>query len=179
MNPRKGRLLAWGSVAVGTVVLLACTVAFKDRIAEKWWLHKLESGEREDQKVAAERLADMGSVRAVPVLLHRLREIVGDDSREQGLDIVLLGTFDGYPVTGIKTNDFRGLMPVDATIIHDVAVPVDGTFLIEALWKITVISGRTCTAHWAEALRDEDQQTRFLARTFLDALDKVRNDESE
>jgi hypothetical protein len=51
------------------VVLLVGAIAFKDRIAEEYWLWKLESEYREEQEVAAERLEELRSVRAIPGLL--------------------------------------------------------------------------------------------------------------
>jgi hypothetical protein len=58
MNPRKGRLLAWGSVVVGVLVLVACAFAFRGRIVEEYWLHKLEFGDLDEQTVAAKRLRE-------------------------------------------------------------------------------------------------------------------------
>lgn len=58
------------SAAIGVCVVVACTVVFKDRILEQWYLYKLQSGGVEEQKVAAERLSELEAVRAVPALLR-------------------------------------------------------------------------------------------------------------
>ncbi len=77
---RRGKVIASWSTTLGVLVLLACAVAFKDRIAEQWWLYKLESGELEEQKVAVEKLAELGSVRAVRVMLEVLWEANEDET---------------------------------------------------------------------------------------------------
>ncbi len=74
MSARRAKAVTLSAATIGVCVLLACAFAFRDRIAEQWWLYKLESGELEEQKVAAERLAEMGAVRAVPVMLGILRD---------------------------------------------------------------------------------------------------------
>lgn len=83
MPLRHGKLIAQWSAVLGVAVLLACAVAFRDRIAEEWWLYKLESGDVEGQKVAAERLAESGSVRAVSYLLLAFRDSIGSASSFQ------------------------------------------------------------------------------------------------
>jgi HEAT repeat protein len=71
MNRRRGRLLAWGSVVGGLVVLVAGGVATKDWIVEEWYLRQFESGDLKEQRLAAERLAEMGSLRVLPRLFQR------------------------------------------------------------------------------------------------------------
>jgi hypothetical protein len=70
MNPRKGRLLAWGSTVGAVLVLVTGVVALRGRIAEEYWLWKLESGNPEVQRVAVEKLGKMRSLRAVPALMR-------------------------------------------------------------------------------------------------------------
>jgi len=57
-----------GAVAV----VLACGIAGKDLILERWWLHRFESWNEEVSREAAERLGAIRSRRAIPLLVEAL-----------------------------------------------------------------------------------------------------------
>ena len=156
MDPRPGKLIARWSAALGLVVLLACAVAFRDRIAEEWWLYKLESGELEEQKVAAEKLADMGSARAVPVMLRLLGNSYPVFSLPYGRGAMfarLVPPEDDW--SGI------GLLP---PLRHDFA------FLGEALGKIARTANKASLRYLVTALDHEDWYIRYLAAWLLGAI---------
>ena len=66
---RKSKTFALSTAVLGLVVLVAAGIAAKDTIREQWYLHRLENGAEEEQIVAAEKLGDMRSIRAIPLLL--------------------------------------------------------------------------------------------------------------
>ena len=148
MNPRHGKLIARWSVALGLAVLVACGVAFRDRIAEEWWLYKLESGELEEQKVAAEKLVEMGSVRAVPVMLENLHNVYEEQPHQGRVFSVL----DGSVLLIL-----RRLSQHTST----------RCFLVIALIKIVDGSGQGCVRHLVVALDDDHANVRDLAAGLL------------
>ncbi len=66
MNPRPGKLIARWSAALALAVLLACAVVFRDEFLEQWYLWKLDSQDEASRLLAAEKLGELQSVRAVP-----------------------------------------------------------------------------------------------------------------
>jgi HEAT repeat protein len=78
MQARRGRAITRTTVALGLAVLVGAGFAAKDRIREEWWLHKLRTGDSRERTAAAEGLARLGSIRAVPILLR----ISGDDGKK-------------------------------------------------------------------------------------------------
>jgi hypothetical protein len=72
MSRSRGKVLALSTVGVGVVVIVAAGFAGKDWIREEWYLRRLEWGDMDDQIVAADKLSEMRSVRAVPILVAKL-----------------------------------------------------------------------------------------------------------
>ncbi len=70
---RRGKSVALCSAAAGLVVLVGTAIAAKSWIVEEWYIRRLERGSLDEQVAAAERLAELRSVRAVPALLGALR----------------------------------------------------------------------------------------------------------
>ena len=68
MNHSRGRLLAFSTAMLGLMVLVAAGMAARDWMLEEWYLRKLENGDEKQQFVAAQKLGEMGSERAVPLL---------------------------------------------------------------------------------------------------------------
>jgi HEAT repeat protein len=73
MKGRRGRRVTWWITGLGLLVLLACGILFKDWVLEEWYLYKLESGDIEEQKAAVQKLAEMGSTRAIPGFIRLLQ----------------------------------------------------------------------------------------------------------
>ena len=57
-------------------IAVVCSFAFtcRERIRELWYIHRLSSADERTRAAAAERLADLKSVRAVPYIMQALRE---------------------------------------------------------------------------------------------------------
>jgi len=59
-----------GGVVALVVLLIATVVAVKDRILEEYWLSKLKHGDEAEKRVAAQKLGESASVKAVPLLVQ-------------------------------------------------------------------------------------------------------------
>jgi HEAT repeat protein len=71
MRRPAGKLIAW-LLAAACVAIAGTLWGLRERIAEEWWLRKLEARAKEERNQAAERLGAMGSLRAIPRLLRRV-----------------------------------------------------------------------------------------------------------
>ena len=69
----KGKRLTYLSISLGVLVLAIAGFALKDKAVEQWYLWKLESEDEAERKVAAARLGEMRSVRAVARLTELFR----------------------------------------------------------------------------------------------------------
>ncbi len=58
---------------VGAVVILWARFACEEKVLEQWYLWKLESAEEEERELAAKKLGEMRSRRAIPQLIEILR----------------------------------------------------------------------------------------------------------
>ena len=65
--------MAIGVVVVGAMVIVWAGIAFEEKLVEQWYLWKLDSGEEKEQELAAEKLGQMRSSRAIPRLVEILR----------------------------------------------------------------------------------------------------------
>ena len=68
----KGKRLAQLTITLGVLVLLIAGYAFREEAAEQWNLWKLESDDEATRVTAAEKLGEMRSVKAVPMLMELL-----------------------------------------------------------------------------------------------------------
>ena len=89
MKRSKGRTLAFSVVFTGVFVLVAAGVTLKDSLRERWYLWKLSSEDENERTTAAKGLAEMRSVKAVPLLKklrarNELLKIAGIGHRELG-----------------------------------------------------------------------------------------------
>ena len=73
MANRDKRTAFW-AMTLGVVVLVAVGVTSKDWVLETWYLHELEHGDEAEKRAAAEKLGEMGSVRAIPGLFEALKD---------------------------------------------------------------------------------------------------------
>ncbi len=56
-------------------MLVIAGYAFWDKAVEQWYIWKLESEDGQERKLAAEKLGEMGSVRAVPSLMLQIEQL--------------------------------------------------------------------------------------------------------
>jgi HEAT repeat protein len=71
---RRGWRVALITLAAGIAVLAAASLALKDPLLEKWWLHRLGSEDPEAQRAAADGLGRLGSLKAIGPLLAKTRD---------------------------------------------------------------------------------------------------------
>ena len=69
----RGRRVTIGVVVVGAIVIVWAGIAFEEKLVEQWYLWKLDSVEEQEQQLAAEKLGQMKSRRAIPRLVEILR----------------------------------------------------------------------------------------------------------
>ena len=79
MIPRRARAVTLSLAALGVCVVVACAVVFRDVAVEQWYLWKLDSHDEATRLLAAEKLGELKSVRAVP----RLIELIEEEEREK------------------------------------------------------------------------------------------------
>ena len=72
MTGKTRRLTTWLVIATGSLVLVVAGFAAKDTVVESYWLSILDSEDEKTRKVAAIKLGDMRSVRAVPRLVRQM-----------------------------------------------------------------------------------------------------------
>lgn len=65
--------------ALSVLTVVGAGIALKDSIREEWWIWRLGSKDRAVQKLACERLEEIGSARAIPALLELWRDAGGED----------------------------------------------------------------------------------------------------
>lgn len=65
--------MAWAVGLVGSLALFGTVFVAWDTLVERYWLYRLEHGDREAQETAAERLGEMGCAAALPGMLELLR----------------------------------------------------------------------------------------------------------
>jgi HEAT repeat protein len=73
---RRGKALAFWMAVFGLAVLVVAGITFRKRITEEYYLRRLATGDPDDQVAAAERLGELGSVRAVPLIVGAFRREV-------------------------------------------------------------------------------------------------------
>jgi hypothetical protein len=101
MKTRQGRTVAVWSVVLGVLVLVGAGWAMRERVAEEYWLYRLEDGDEEEKRVAVERLGEIGSARALPIILvgsvedpekyylHRAARRIVSQRRKESLSMLL------------------------------------------------------------------------------------------
>ena len=78
MKRPRNKFIVSGVAVFGIAVLVASGFALKRPVLEEWYLWKLDSENDEERKVAAEKLGEMGSVRAIPPLVEILQPEPGE-----------------------------------------------------------------------------------------------------
>jgi hypothetical protein len=92
---RPGREFTLWTVAVGVLALVVASIAAKDWIREEYWMWKLRTGDTGVQRVAAQNLDVLRSVRAVPLLVKSVLKLAdrsgNNDSLDQRLALINIG----------------------------------------------------------------------------------------
>lgn len=88
----RGKVVALANAGVAIAVLVAGLAAWPS-LEEEWWLRRLRNGDQDARERAAERLGELGSVRAVPELAAAAQ------------DFVVVGSFS-YFDQGSRGRDF-------------------------------------------------------------------------
>jgi hypothetical protein len=98
----EGKNNARGTRAVILAALLALSsvaaagYAYRDRLVETYWIWRLDAGARDGQAIAAARLGEIGSTRAIEALADKWRRdplswpplVLADDYMESSIEIV-------------------------------------------------------------------------------------------
>ena len=178
----KGKRLTYLTIALGVLVLLVAGYAFRDKAVEQWFLWKLNSEDEGDKKRAIEKLAEMGSVLALPVILRIVQRTNSDDSftmvfppesyvdsgrafviKAENLSLVPAGL--AKPIKIAMPNEFR--LDVDGRAAPMWLVPVDSAFLLDALWKLTSVAGKRSEPYLVTALDDSGWYVPYLSALLL------------
>ena len=70
MTASRKKLITGSVLLVGIGVLVVAGITLQRPLQERYWLWKLETGATEEERLtAAERLEELGSVKAVPLLI--------------------------------------------------------------------------------------------------------------
>jgi hypothetical protein len=80
-RPKRGKRAAALAAVLGTAVLVGGAFALRGAIVEWWWIGKLRSPDAVERNAAAEKLVELGSVRAVPHLVEAVRADKTEDIR--------------------------------------------------------------------------------------------------
>ena len=92
MPKRRGRRTLWTTSLLALAVIALTTWALRGVFLEFWFVGKLDAEDEETRLEAADRLAGLRSLRAVPKLV----DMIVDDEREMAVwDELVLRGFDG------------------------------------------------------------------------------------
>jgi HEAT repeat protein len=171
---RRGKAIARTAIALSLAVVVGAVLASKDRIAEEWWLHKLRNGNAGEREKAADSLAAIGSLRAVPHLTQILSQETLGESRWGPLQSQLRV---GPPVLSIDQLHYaagalvrigspaiQALLDAYKRIDQDVYHPFQIQYALENIRPARV-------EHFQEALRDKDERVRAFAAICLSHAD--------
>ncbi len=177
----KGRRLTYLIIPLGLVVLVVAVYAFRGPIREQWYLWELESEDEEEQEFAAEKLGEMGSVRAVPILVQILRDFRQTET-ERPNQAILLGEklillemteeyFDDFwQAKAITQIGSRGLPHLIDSIKDDAWLYSGNLTMDTGLRKAVERIGSEAIPHLLQALNDKNPNTRRLALLTLSRL---------
>jgi HEAT repeat protein len=187
MTPR-GKAIALSTAAVGLVVLVMAGIVAKDRILEEWYLHKLRLGDDQEKLYAAEKLAEIKSVSAVPALLGCLRvELHGRSTAysqwtlgEQACRLQESLARIGKPAL---PDLLRAVGNEDAFVAFVAASSLEWVYYQK---KPSGIGGPGCRVNlnWCidpvvRFLRDDEKQTKEVRQTAAEALKKIEGTRDE
>ncbi len=152
--------MAIGVVVVGAMVIVWAGIAFEEKLVEQWYLWKLDSAEEEDQQLAAEKLGQMKSRKAIPRLVEILREA---PKKHRGAIRSTAFSPDGTRlVTTTRIWDVTTGKPIGASTVR-----VWDTYSFKALVRI----GRPAVPALLRLLDHADEGNRFAAVAALNEID--------
>ena len=182
MRTPRGKVVAWCSVALGAVVLAVCGFVFRDAMIERWYIHQLRSGDEGKRKAAAEKLGEMGSVRAVPYLLHGSSTWPVRFGKSKLSALIRVGSSLETPL-GNSTDAFINGNSVDMlfeTLVdtlrrnkdeHVSVLIVSGwDAFFMALIRISNVRGVTTVPHFSRGLKHENKRVMLLSAFHLALL---------
>ncbi len=145
--------MAVGVVVVGAMVIVWAGIAFEEKLVEQWYLWNLDSAEEEEQELAAEKLGQMKSRRAIP----RLVEILRRASKDQGAVQSVAFSPEGRQIWIAYRPRRTGWVTVNARPHYSV--------------KALVRIGRPAVPALRRLLEDKDEGIRSLAVWALKEID--------
>lgn len=173
----KSRRLTTGLVIiVGSLVLVIAGFALRDRVFEQWLLWKLESGNEQARKIAAERLGEMRSARAAPRLVQILRERAqtADEIRayalSTGLDMTEPFWEEDWTTKAIAAIGVRAIPAIAEVIKDETSFLGTRDAMDAALHRIIEEMGSSPTSRLMEMLHTKNPNTRRLAALVLKKL---------
>jgi HEAT repeat protein len=76
----KGRSFAMGVAAVSLLSLLGAAIGMRHRAVEEWYRYQLRSEDDSVREAAARKLGELKCARAVPDLIHQIKESPGPEN---------------------------------------------------------------------------------------------------
>lgn len=164
---------AFWSMTLGVVVLVAVGVTSKDWVLETWYLHKLEHGDEAEKRAAAEKLGEMGSVRAIPGLFEALNDFTSSDVSAvawspDGKLLVTGSLLGNVRIWDVTTGE---LLTIDLCTCSENKVTFTGSHAyLRILSKITQLRRKTALPRLIRALEAEEKNVRLAAAALLGRL---------
>ena len=164
--------MAIGVVVVGAMVTVWAGIAFEEKLVEQWYLWKLDSAEEKEQELAAEKLGQMRSIRAVPRLVEILRRTPKHAVQSVAFSpdgTRLSTTVWIWDVTTRKPITFSG----STVRVWDTATgkPISGDIRSHYSFKALVRIGRPAVPALLRLREDTDEGNRFAAIAVLYEID--------
>ncbi len=170
--------MAIGVVVVGAMVIVWAGIAFEEKLVEQWYLWKLDSAEEKEQELAAEKLGQMRSIRAVPRLVEILRRTpkhvvqsvaFSPDGTRLSTTVRIWDVTTGKPIT------FSG----STVRVWDLATgkSTSGDVRSHYSFKALVRIGRPAVPALLRLLEDTDEGNRLTAAAALNEIDPQEHEE--
>lgn len=154
LRTRRTTLLTSFSVILGTAVVAVAAWFLKAPMIEAWYLHQLGTGTESERMQAAERLGELRSTRAIPVLIGDLQRVAELESHRDRWNHYVCATLREI---GEKAAPAVIAVLRDTTEVFDVRKVASS-----AIGSTRETAGRA-VPELARALADADESTKVLA----------------
>lgn len=155
MRTRKGRAVAYATATVCLTVLALFLFSFRKTLLEQWYLRRLRTDDEASRNAAAEKLADIGSVKAIPCLLRM--------PGETEFNLTFSGDHD-FALTVL--GDYWRLQANHLS--SDVTGTLNSRLYANApLERIVRLSGKAAVPYLRAGLLDSDQAVRLRTAMLL------------